>query len=79
MRLLQSTTWKNILRGKLIEVTRLLFTTLIDLRTVEWMFVRGIRSQLDSLRQGFNSVFSMDKLGSFTPGEVFKLCHMTTG
>ena len=34
------------------------------------MFVRGIRSQLDSLRQGFNSVFSMERLASFSPEEV---------
>merc|ERR1711972_1223469 len=39
-------------------------------RTLEWVFVRGVRSQLDSLRQGINSVFPMDKLGSFTPAEV---------
>merc|ERR1712117_103599 len=26
-------------------------------RTLEWVFVRGVRSQLDSLRQGINSVF----------------------
>ena len=39
-------------------------------RVVEWMLVRGVRAQLDSLRQGFCAVFPMDKLGSFSPGEV---------
>ena len=39
-------------------------------RTLDWVFVRGVRSQLESLRQGFTSVFPMDKLGSFTPAEV---------
>ena len=40
------------------------------LRTLDWVFVRGVRAQLESLRQGFTSVFPMDKLGSFTPAEV---------
>ena len=39
-------------------------------RTLDWVFVRGIRAQLDSLRLGFTSVFPMDKLGTFTPAEV---------
>jgi len=39
-------------------------------RTLDWVFVRGVRAQLDSLRLGINSVFPMDKLGSFTPAEV---------
>ena len=39
-------------------------------RTLDWVFVRGVRQQLESLRQGFTSVFPMDKLGSFTPAEV---------
>ena len=39
-------------------------------RTLDWVFVRGVRAQLESLRQGFTSVFPMDKLGSFTPAEV---------
>lgn len=39
-------------------------------RVVDWMLVRGVRAQLDSLRQGFCAVFPMDKLGSFSPGEV---------
>ena len=40
------------------------------LRTLDWVFVRGVRAQLESLRQGFTSLFPMDKLGSFTPTEV---------
>ena len=32
--------------------------------------MKGVRLQLESLRQGFNSVFPMEKLGSFTPSEV---------
>jgi len=39
-------------------------------RTVDWVFVRGVRAQLESLRLGFTSVFPMEKLGSFTPAEV---------
>ena len=31
---------------------------------------RGVRSQLEALRSGFNTVFPMDKLGAFTPDEV---------
>ena len=34
---------------------------------------RGVRSQLEALRSGFNTVFPMDKLGAFTPDEV--CCH----
>ena len=30
----------------------------------------GIRRQLDAFRSGFNTVFPMDKLGSFSPEEV---------
>ena len=37
---------------------------------MEWVFMKGVRLQLESLRQGFNSVFPMEKLGSFTPAEV---------
>ena len=33
----------------------------------------GIRRQLDAFRSGFNTVFPMDKLGSFSPEEVSKL------
>ena len=39
-------------------------------RTLEWVFVRGVRQQMEALRQGFNTVFPMDKLGAFTPNEV---------
>ena len=42
-------------------------------RTLDWVFVRGVRAQLESLRLGFTSVFPMEKLGSFTPAEVRKL------
>ena len=31
---------------------------------------RGVRSQLEALRAGFNTVFPMDRLGAFTPDEV---------
>ena len=31
---------------------------------------RGVRSQLEALRSGFNTVFPMDRLGAFTPDEV---------
>jgi hypothetical protein len=40
------------------------------LRSLDWVFVRGVRQQLDALRQGFNTVFPLDKLGAFTPNEV---------
>ena len=43
------------------------------IRTLDWVFVRGVRAQLESLRLGFTSVFPMEKLGSFTPAEVRKL------
>ena len=46
--------------------------TLLLLRTLDWVFVRGVRAQLESLRLGFTSVFPMEKLGSFTPAEVSK-------
>jgi len=39
-------------------------------RTLDWAFYRGVRSQLEALRQGFNTVFPMDRLGSFTPSEM---------
>merc|ERR1719347_1773517 len=39
-------------------------------RTLDWVFIRGVRQQLEALRQGFNTVFPMDKLGAFTPNEV---------
>jgi len=39
-------------------------------RMVDWCLVKGVRSQLDSLRTGFCSVFPIDKLGSFSPDEV---------
>ena len=54
------------------NVVFIMLTMLITLmlRTLDWVFVRGVRSQLESLRQGFTSVFPMDKLGSFTPAEV---------
>ena len=42
-------------------------------RTIEWVFMKGVRLQLESLRQGFNSVFPMEKLGSFTPAEVQRM------
>ena len=45
----------------------------IMIRTLDWVFVRGVRAQLESLRLGFTSVFPMEKLGSFTPAEVRKL------
>ena len=37
------------------------------------MLNSGIRRQLDAFRSGFNTVFPMDKLGSFSPEEVSKL------
>ena len=39
---------------------------------LEGLFVihRGVRSQLEALRSGFNTVFPMDRLGAFTPDEV---------
>ena len=46
--------------------------TIMMLRTLDWVFVRGVRAQLESLRLGFTSVFPMEKLGSFTPAEVSK-------
>lgn len=39
-------------------------------KILDWTLVRGIRSQLDSLRAGFCAVFPMEKLGSFSPSEV---------
>ena len=44
---------------------------MITTRTLDWVFVRGVRQQLDSLRQGFNTVFPLDKLRAFTPNEVY--------
>ena len=35
--------------------------------------MKGVRIQLESLRQGFNSVFPMEKLGTFTPAEVQRM------
>ena len=43
---------------------------IICYRTLEWVFVRGVRQQMEALRQAFNTVFPMDKLGAFTPNEV---------
>ena len=48
----------------------ILIMIMMILRTLDWVLVRGVRAQLESLRQGFTSVFPMDKLGSFTPAEV---------
>jgi E3 ubiquitin-protein ligase HECTD1 len=31
---------------------------------------RGVGKQLEALRQGFNAVFPMDRLGAFTPAEM---------
>ena len=39
-------------------------------RTVDWALVRGVRAQLEALRHGFNTVFPLDRLCSFTPEEV---------
>jgi len=39
-------------------------------RTVDWALYRGVRSQLEALRSGFNTVFPMDRLGAFTPDEM---------
>merc|ERR1719507_2364063 len=39
-------------------------------RTVDWALYRGVRSQLEALRAGFNTVFPMDRLGAFTPDEM---------
>ena len=47
-----------------------MLASLTMFRTLDWVFVRGVRQQLESLRQGFTSVFPMDKLGSFSPEEV---------
>ena len=48
----------------------MMVTITMTFRTLDWVFVRGVRAQLESLRQGFTSVFPLDKLGSFTPAEV---------
>ena len=47
-----------------------LLTHVLTTRTLDWVFVRWVRQQLDSLRQGFNKVFPLDKLRAFTPNEV---------
>ena len=36
----------------------------------------GIRRQLDAFRSGFNTVFPMDKLGSFSPEEVSRFAEL---
>ena len=51
----------------------MIMVMMIMIRTLDWVFVRGVRAQLESLRLGFTSVFPMEKLGSFTPAEVRKL------
>jgi E3 ubiquitin-protein ligase HECTD1 len=38
--------------------------------TLDFALNSGIRRQLDAFRSGFNTVFPMDKLGSFSPEEV---------
>jgi len=38
--------------------------------TLEFVLERGIRKQMDAFRQGFNLVFPMEKLSSFSPMEV---------
>ena len=35
---------------------------MITTRALDWVFVCGVRHQLDSLGQGFNTVFPLDKL-----------------
>ena len=37
---------------------------------LDFTLVRGIRKQMEAFRSGFNQVFPMDKLGSFSPDEV---------
>ena len=39
----------------------------------DYVLNSGIRRQLDAFRSGFNAVFPMDKLGSFSPEEVLIL------
>jgi len=39
-------------------------------RTLEFVVVKGIRKQIKAFRNGFNQVFPIDKLGSFSPNEV---------
>ena len=56
---------------RLTIIMRMMMVIMMTMvRTLDWVFVRGVRAQLESLRQGFTSVFPMDKLGSFTPAEV---------
>ena len=39
-------------------------------RTLEFALDRGIRRQMEALRAGFNRVFPLEKLSSFSPDEV---------
>ncbi|CAB4065366.1 HECTD1 [Lepeophtheirus salmonis] len=39
-------------------------------KVLDFSLNEGIRSQMEALRSGFNLVFPMDKLGSFSPSEV---------
>jgi E3 ubiquitin-protein ligase HECTD1 len=41
----------------------------VDLMT-DFTLRKGIRRQLEAFRNGFNQVFSMDKLGAFSPQEI---------
>ena len=38
--------------------------------TLDFALESGIRKQMEAFRTGFNQVFPMEKLGSFTPSEV---------
>ena len=38
--------------------------------TLDFALESGIRKQMEAFRIGFNQVFPMEKLGSFTPSEV---------
>ena len=58
------------MRLLILIIKTIMMMIMMMLRTLDWVFVRGVRAQLESLRQGFTSVFPMDKLGSFTPAEV---------
>ena len=37
---------------------------------LEFTLVKGIRKQMEAFKSGFDTVFPMDKLGSFSPDEV---------
>ena len=52
----------------------------VSIFRLEFILNGGISAQLESFKQGFNSVFAFDKLSIFTPQEVmqslFLLCDI---